>query len=195
MKRWIPLFFFFALVLAADLSHANIYGYQDEQGVFHFTNVPPVSKRYRTVVYSGKQFNENRGLLHARHAIGQEKKELIGLAKTYLGWPYKLGGNSSDGIDCSAYVKRVFSAFDVKLPRTAREQFHEGIKVDKDRLAPGDLVFFRSDKTTDPAHVGIVIDDDRFIHASPRHGGGVRIDSLTEDYYRRTFLGGSRLLQ
>jgi cell wall-associated NlpC family hydrolase len=181
-----------AFLLAGSVCYANIYGYQDERGVFHFTNVQPAQKKYRTVVFSGKQAS---GLAGSRQVFGQSRKELITHAMSYLGTPYKLGGNFSTGIDCSGFVKQVYSAFEVKLPRTAREQFHEGTRVDRESLTAGDLIFFRSEKSGDPAHVGIFMDEDRFIHATTRNGGGVRIDSLADHYYRRTFMGASRVMQ
>ncbi|HEY3278385.1 MAG TPA: C40 family peptidase [Syntrophorhabdaceae bacterium] len=184
-----------AFVLTGTVSYANIYGYQDERGIFHFTNVAPVNKKYRTVVYTGTQYKGSLMAPRPAQLMSGDRKELIGVAKTYLGTPYKLGGNFSTGIDCSGFVKQVFSAFSVSLPRTARQQYHEGTRVDKDDLLAGDLVFFRSEKSADPAHVGIFIDQDRFIHATTRNGGGVRIDSLADNYYRRTFMGASRLLQ
>ncbi len=184
-----------AILLMGSVCHANIYGYQDENGVFHFTNIVPAHKKYRTVLYTGKPYSGSFTKPGSRQAVGGDRSEVIGVAKTYLGTPYKLGGNLTTGIDCSGFVKQVYSAFDISLPRTAREQFHEGKRVEKDSLRPGDLIFFRSEKSSDPAHVGIFIDEDRFIHATTRHGGGVRIDSLDENYYRRTFLGASRVMR
>ena len=184
-----------ALLLSGSICYANIYGYQDERGVFHFTNIAPVHKKYRTVAYTGARYNGSFTGPRSGQAFTQSKKELISLAMTYLGTPYKLGGNFSTGIDCSGFVKQVYSAFDVRLPRTAREQFYEGRRIDRDDLAAGDLIFFRSDKSNDPAHVGIFVDEDKFIHATTRNGGGVRIDSLTDNYYRRTFMGASRVMQ
>jgi cell wall-associated NlpC family hydrolase len=195
MKKYALISALVAVLLAEGICHANIYGYQDDNGIFHFTNIAPVQKKYRTVVYTGTQYGGSFSRSQSRQVYSQDKKDLIGRALTYLGTPYKLGGNLLSGIDCSGFVKQVYSAFDIRLPRTAREQFYEGTRVDKDSLKPGDLIFFRSDKSSDPAHVGIFMDENRFIHATTRNGGGVRIDSLTDNYYRRTFMGASRLLQ
>ena len=195
MKKLCLIFFFVVAFAAGNVCHADIYRYKDAAGVFHFTNIPPVNKEYRTVTYADKRSGRYGMGSQSRQPWSQDKKDLIGFAKTYLGSPYKLGGNLTTGIDCSGFVKQVYSEFNVRLPRTAREQFLEGTKIDKDELTTGDLVFFRSRKSNAPGHVGIFIDDDKFIHASTRNGGGVRIDSLTDQYYSGTFIGASRLIR
>jgi peptidoglycan DL-endopeptidase LytE len=118
--------------------------------------------------------------------------KLITFAKKMINIPYKFGGNSILGIDCSAYVKKVYGLLDVELPRTAREQFNTGETVEKDELSIGDLVFFRT-YASFPSHVGIYLGNDLFIHASSR-GKKVTIDSLETPYYLKRFIGGKRLL-
>lgn len=118
--------------------------------------------------------------------------KLVTFAKKLIDIPYKFGGNSILGIDCSAYVKKVYGFLGIELPRTAREQFHTGEAVDKDELSIGDLVFFRT-YASFPSHVGIYIGNNLFIHASSR-GKKVTIDSLETPYYLKRFIGGKRLL-
>ncbi len=119
--------------------------------------------------------------------------QIIALAKELLNIPYRFGGTTLRGIDCSAYVQRVFGLNDIKLPRTAREQFKVAkATVPRDQLSVGDLVFFRT-YARFPSHVGIYLGDNRFIHASSK-GRKVTIDSLDLPYYKRRFLGGKRLL-
>jgi cell wall-associated NlpC family hydrolase len=195
MKRLCLIVFFLAVFAAGNVCHADIYGFKDDAGVLHLTNIPPGKKEYRTVVYADKRSERNFAGFRSRQPWSRNKEDLIGLAKTYLGSPYKLGGNLPTGIDCSGFVKQVYSEFNVQLPRTARQQFLEGTRVDKDDLTTGDLIFFRTKKSNDPAHVGIFIDEDKFIHASTRNGGGVRIDSLADQYYSRAFMGASRLIR
>jgi peptidoglycan endopeptidase LytE len=122
-----------------------------------------------------------------------KKEKLITFAKKLLDIPYKFGGNSILGIDCSAYVKKVYGLLGIDLPRTAREQFNEGGEaVDKDHLSMGDLVFFRT-YASFPSHVGIYLGDNLFIHASSK-GRKVTINSLETPYYLKRFIGGKRLL-
>lgn len=111
----------------------------------------------------------------------------------YINTPYKYGGNSPDGIDCSAFTQNVFSnCLDVYLLRSAREQFTQGtsIKV-KDDLIFGDLVFFNTRRAVRPGHVGIYIGDKLFAHASSSKG--VIVSSLDHKYYSKRYMGGRRL--
>jgi cell wall-associated NlpC family hydrolase len=120
------------------------------------------------------------------------RDKVITFAKKMINIPYKFGGNSILGIDCSAYVKKVYGLLDVDLPRTAREQFKEGDAIDRDELSIGDLVFFRT-YASFPSHVGIYLGNNLFIHASSK-GRKVTIDSLETPYYLKRFIGGKRLL-
>lgn len=118
--------------------------------------------------------------------------KLITFAKKLINIPYRFGGNSILGIDCSAYVKKVYGLLGVELPRTAREQFKTGEAVDREELSIGDLVFFRT-YASFPSHVGIYLGNNLFIHASSK-GKKVTIDSLNTPYYLKRFIGGKRLL-
>ena len=113
-----------------------------------------------------------------------ERKLFIKVATGFLGAPYRLGGATVRGIDCSAFVRKMYELFDIALPRTASEQSCVGIKVDKDKLVEGDLVFFRTRKPI--GHVGIYIGNNKFLHASYK-GKSVRIDSLDQPYFQKRF--------
>ncbi|GIW47748.1 MAG: peptidoglycan endopeptidase LytF [Deltaproteobacteria bacterium] len=120
------------------------------------------------------------------------RSAIISVAKRFLGAPYKFGGTSVlKGIDCSAFVNKVFSFFDVELPRTARDIYKVGKDVDRSELTMGDLVFFRT-YAQYPSHVGIYIGDSEFIHASSR-AKRVTIDSIDFPYYRKRFIGAKRI--
>ena len=118
---------------------------------------------------------------------------LILFAKKLLDIPYRFGGSSLLGIDCSAYVQKVYGLIGIDLPRSAREQFSEGNSVDKEELSIGDLVFFRT-YASFPSHVGIYLGNDLFIHASSK-GKKVTIDSLGTPYYFKRFIGAKRLIE
>jgi cell wall-associated NlpC family hydrolase len=119
-------------------------------------------------------------------------ERVIKLARTMLDIPYRFGGTTMRGIDCSGYVQRVFAMIDLQLPRTAREQYAIGARIDRDELAVGDLVFFRT-YASFPSHVGIYLGDNLFIHASSVVRK-VTIDSIDLPYYRKRFLGARRLV-
>lgn len=118
---------------------------------------------------------------------------LILFAKKMLHIPYQFGGNGIWGIDCSGFVKKVYEIAGITLPRSARQQFGLGQKVDKDALDIGDLVFFRT-YASFPSHVGIYIGNNLFIHASPR-SKKVVIDSLDTPYFVKRYIGARRLIE
>jgi peptidoglycan DL-endopeptidase LytE len=120
----------------------------------------------------------------------EERNLFIRVVKTFLGVPYKLGGSTLRGIDCSAFVKKIYEIFNIELPRTTREQFSVGKKVEKGQLEEGDLVFFK--RRGNSAHVGIYIGDNQFVHASS-YNRQVKIDYLDTPYYSKRFLRGVRV--
>jgi peptidoglycan endopeptidase LytE len=121
------------------------------------------------------------------------REKLLIFAKFFLDIPYKFGGTSFLGIDCSAFVQEVFSLIGIDLPRSAREQFSRGDPVNKEELSVGDLVFFRT-YASFPSHVGIYLGNNEFIHTSSKLKK-VTIDSLKTPYYLKRFIGAKRLIR
>jgi hypothetical protein len=121
----------------------------------------------------------------------KERDLLVKISKGFLGAPYRFGGVSLKGLDCSAFVKRIYSIFDINLPRTAREQARVGQKVSREQLAVGDLVFFNTRRYI--SHVGIYIGNDQFVHAAAGRHREVRIDNLNAPYYNKRFIKAVRL--
>jgi cell wall-associated NlpC family hydrolase len=121
------------------------------------------------------------------------KEKVIMEIIKYLNTPYKYGGNSWKGIDCSAFTQTVFEqTFSLELPRSAREQFQVGQEIDdKSDLKFGDLVFFNTRRRIKPGHVGIYIGENLFAHASRR--AGVTVSSLDENYYSNRYMGARRI--
>ena len=120
------------------------------------------------------------------------KDRLLRVAQRMLAVPYRFGGTTLWGLDCSGFVQKAFAFLDLGLPRTAREQFREGTVVAKADLSPGDLVFFRT-YAKYPSHVGIYLGDNRFVHASSREKK-VTVESLDTPYYVKRYIGAKRLL-
>ena len=117
---------------------------------------------------------------------------LSGTALSLRGAPYRDGGmDPATGFDCSGFVRYVYEQHGVEMPRQVREQFRIGKSVDRDRLEPGDLVFF-STVAPGASHVGIVIGGDQFIHA-PSERGVVRVESLSQQYWASRFIGAKRV--
>jgi murein DD-endopeptidase MepM/ murein hydrolase activator NlpD len=124
---------------------------------------------------------------------GEDERNLfVRVVKTFLGAPYRLGGSNLKGLDCSAFVKRIYEAFNINLPRTSREQCRVGKVVGKDDLKEGDLVFFKNQRANITNHVGIYIGNNEFVHASSRKRE-VKVDNLDEPYFRQRFFRGVRV--
>jgi cell wall-associated NlpC family hydrolase len=124
-------------------------------------------------------------------ALTEREKVLFEVIK-FLDTPYKYGGSTSKGIDCSAFTKQVFeNSLSLQIPRSAREQYSFGDKILNDELKFGDLVFFNTTKRSFPGHVGIYLGDDQFAHAS--RSLGVTVSSLSDPYYKKRFVGARRV--
>ncbi len=111
-------------------------------------------------------------------------------AFSFLGARYRFGGNSPRALDCSSFTQQVFRLLDVRLPRTAREQFEVGNIVPQGDLRRGDLVFFRT-YAPYASHVGIYLGNRKMIHASSRDHRVV-ISSMDTPYYLSRYLGARR---
>ncbi len=125
--------------------------------------------------------------------LGAKAGALIADALALIGISYRMGGTSpTSGFDCSGMVRYVFeNAIGLHLPRRAEEISRVGVKVGRDELKPGDLVFYKTLRKTF-SHVGIYLGNNRFIHA-PSAGGSVRIDDMTQSYWSARFNGARRV--
>ena len=112
-------------------------------------------------------------------------------AQDMVGKPYRYGGNSPNGFDCSGLVQYSYSRAGLSVPRTTRTQLNAGVAVSRKSLRAGDLVFFDQEGRKF-SHVGIYIGDGRFVHA-PSSGKRVRINSLNERYWNKHFTAARRM--
>jgi len=119
-----------------------------------------------------------------------EPKLLVDAAMGFLGAPYRFGGFSIRGIDCSGLAKKIYQLFDIDLPRTANEQARVGMRVARSDLSEGDLLFFNTRRRG--GHVGIYIGNNEFVHAASRKRG-VRVDNLDTPYFDKSFIRAVRL--
>jgi cell wall-associated NlpC family hydrolase len=106
-----------------------------------------------------------------------------------IGVPYRYGGSSARGFDCSGLVQYAWSKAGAKIPRTTSEQWRLIAPISNKDLRAGDLLFFRIDGRI--SHVGLYLGDRRFVHA-PATGREVSVADLDSDFYRRAFVRGAR---
>ena len=134
----------------------------------------------------------------SKRIVRKQKVDIVVTrSRSYVGTPYKYGGTTTLGMDCSGLLMRSFEAIDVYIPRTAKEQSKLGKKVSIEELKEGDLVFFKTMKRKGRVtHAGLVTDAKRkdqimFIHASSSRG--VMEANLMSNYYQKAFTKARRL--
>lgn len=120
--------------------------------------------------------------------------DILATARQYLGTPYRYGGSSPGGFDCSGFTKYVFSVHGYNLDRTAASQYNQGSAISKANLQIGDLVFFKCSSSSID-HVGIYAGNNEFIHSSSPRSGGVIMTNLDESYYLRSYACATRIIQ
>lgn len=114
-----------------------------------------------------------------------------------VGTRYRFGGSSvKSGFDCSGFIGYLFKEeLGMQLPRSTREMINiDAPLVERAELEPGDLLFFSTNGRGRVSHAGIYLGDDQFIHSSSSRSGGVRVDSLEDRYWNRTFIEAKRAL-
>lgn len=140
-----------------------------------------------------KGYHSRRGTRYIPEAERPEATtDVVRTAYAYRGTPYRYGGAGRGGFDCSGFTSYLYAKKGVSLPHTARGQFQMGHKVDRGGMKPGDLVFFHT-VTSGISHVGVYAGNGKFVHASSRRSGGVRVDSLDSGYYKHAFRGARRM--
>jgi murein DD-endopeptidase len=141
---------------------------------------PPKALKYAYVPRAGT------GASLGRTTAKQAAANALGM----IGTPYRWGGESPGGFDCSGLVYYSFGKAGADVPRTTAQLLHASRPVSLEQARTGDLVFFSS--AGKPSHVGIYLEEGRFVHA-PSSGKRVEIASLQSSWYRRNFVRAGRL--
>jgi len=198
------------LLLAVSGQCRTIYGYEDSLGMLH-TAPTKINSHYKPLYEGTTDHDALVRALREQNAMGgppvaprgavlpadtgpltEAGERIMQAAGPYMGAPYRLGGDTPAGIDCSGLTRAVYARFGCDLPRQSRLQAGLGAAVGPTELAPGDLLFFATDRDVGISHVGIYLGGGRMLHSSPRRGG-VGVDRLSGSDYERWFVAARRL--
>ena len=194
---------------ASGLGGRVMYGYEDSLGMLHVSPTK-VNAQYKPLYEGTVDHDTLVKLLREKDAMGgppvkadrlgvldlgaipERGERILQAAAPFLHAPYRLGGDTPAGVDCSGLTRAVFARFGCALPRQSRLQAALGQPVEAGALAPGDLVFFSTDKLVGINHVAIYLGGGRILHSSSRRGG-VAVDRLPGTEYARWFVTARRL--
>ena len=172
------------ILLALTLTYSLVFG---PGGVFAAGAKLHRHKAFRVRASRGNWFHVKQVARPAPIGV-----QAVGYARRFLGTPYRWGGSSPGGFDCSGLVRFVYERFGINLPHSSYADFNLGRRVSRWALKPGDLVFFNG-----LGHVGMYMGHGRFIHA-PHTGTRVQITALAGygsfDGARRIVTGAKRSL-
>lgn len=162
----------------------------DEENIIH--DLPRKHRKAIGIELSPPVFFKYAILLDVPVEMINDSK-LIETIDNWYGVRYKYGGETRQGIDCSAFTQAFMLAYyDKELPRTSEEQYLNCKHIKKKKLHQGDLVFFRTRGAKGGiSHVGVYLCNNKFVHAST--SSGVMISDLDEDYFAKRYAGGGRI--
>ena len=158
----------------------------------------PVAKKETVRNSSHRESNaEDLSALQVKYAVilstpAEEVKhtKMFEFIDDWYGTPYRLGGTTKKGVDCSAFSQFLFaSVYGFGIPRTAKEQYNLTNRISRTELKEGDLIFFNTRGGI--SHVGVYLQNNKFVHAST--SGGVMISDIFDEYWVRRFVGVGRL--
>lgn len=215
MKHYISLLIIFAVVLTSCKSQfrpitqteideenkmAEAAEFEDIQHEKYKDSVAKAKKMFQKSAISNKLLKRNQQQEIKNLIVDinqfQFKKSIVDSAKSFIGTPYRFGGMSSNGIDCSAFTMISFRKNNFELPRTSATQSTYGKKIKKKNADIADLIFFKTSRRKTISHVGIIVENQngiiKFIHASSSNG--VMISSLDESYFKKRFVKIKRVI-
>ena len=130
------------------------------------------------------------GVLLSTQAEEVKNTKMFEFIDDWYGTPYRLGGTTKKGVDCSAFSQFLFaSVYGLSIPRTSKEQYNITSRISRTQLNEGDLIFFNTRGGI--SHVGVYLQNNKFVHAST--SGGVMISDVYDEYWAKKFVGVGRL--
>lgn len=168
---------------------------ENEEALPHIPGMYKSSQSYMFPAFTIEQ----GGPLQFKYAIKMDveverliNRDLYKFIESWWGTPYRLGGSTQNGVDCSAFTQTLMSViYGLQIPRTAREQKAQSTVISEDQLREGDLIFFNT-RGRGVNHVGIYLQDNNFVHAAS--STGVMISNLNEAYWKKRLLGAGRVV-
>ena len=181
------------ITITTGKSSAQARRYEEE--IPHMPENPKPSGSYMFPAFSIEQ----GGPLQFKYAIKMDveverltNRNLYRFIESWWGAPYRMGGATQKGVDCSAFTQTLMSAiYGLQIPRTTSEQKAFSEVISQDELREGDLVFFNT-RGRGVSHVGIYLQDNKFVHAAS--SGGVMISSLNEAYWHKKLISAGRVV-
>ncbi len=157
-----------------------------------FRSEPVENKRSKARLEEETQNTEEIQSTQEEGRSSIDLNKMGNIIESYMGTPYKPGGEVKEGMDCSGLVVVVYRQYaGFKLPHDTQKLFKLVKRIDKENLSYGDLVFF-SDGWFGVSHVGIYLGGGKFVHATQELG--VIVSSLNEDYYQKRYVGARRVI-
>lgn len=173
----------------------NIYGPKTKQAVSDFQEIYKLQVDgivgLDTIEAINNALSGNKRLRRPANRGRSIDNNIVATAKKYIGVPYRAGGTTSAGFDCSGFVQFVLKQHNISVPRSSIAQAGFGTKLDKNELRAGDVVIFSNTYRKGPSHTGIYIGDGNVIHASSSKG--ITIDSIYSGYYLNHYSYGRRV--
>jgi len=191
LKRLAPLVpIALSLVLVACANHTPQSTLATQPAVFSSTDLAEFDEQAKEAALG--DFTDDKS-----YELPQLADSILSHGLSLVGTRYRFGGSSvKSGFDCSGFIGYLFKEeLGMQLPRSSRDMINiDAPLVERDELEPGDLLFFSTSGRNRVSHAGIYMGDNQFIHSSSSRSGGVRVDSLDDRYWSRTFIEAKRAL-
>jgi hypothetical protein len=163
----------------------------------------PIYSALVTKLFAGLDFSQFEGSEIVKSewkdeikGVSKVRSDLASYASNYIGVPYKWGGASEDGFDCSGFTQHVLKSAGYSIPRTAGDQYEKASKIELENVQCGDLVFFKNDNKI--SHVGMILsrkgDEVKMIHASSSKGISI-VEINSSEYWKKRYFGCASYLK